>query len=659
MNLLIILLDVILITGATIILMVILGALSRKLLGVRVSSSRILVAGVFGLAAGLGFESQFVWKEENYTPAVVPILLGVIFFVAVSVLVVAELLVPQGSIPRPVQWIPLMKQSFARNRRYSELLRIAARHRLFAIRFGPAGERMATDDRRKQARSLKHALEEAGGAFVKLGQMLSTRTDVLPPEFIEVLGTLQQDVAPVEWDLIEPALDRSLKRPHGEIFESFNHEPFAAASIGQVHSAYLKSGEHVAVKVRRPGIVALIERDMDIAERWARRLTRSNDWAAQFGVERIVESMTERLRDEIDYELEATNMAALAETQELLPEEARVRIPNHFPQFSNTNILVMEHVSGTTLSDPAALQIWRPTVRRSLADRLLASTLAQIMEAGVFHSDLHPGNIIVNDSGELVLLDFGSIERLDAETRKRLGQVLFAFSNRDATGFTDALLEFVDLSNGQDEAGLRRKIATFMVRKLGPGATLGAATFGEVVSILSDYGLTPPPEVTAPFHTIATVEGALNVLDPGYDLVTEAGRYAQRRISDASHPLSMAKSVSEEMLATVPMLKRLPHRVDRISGHLAEGRFSMNLRLVADPRDRNFFREIIGLGVVAFLAGIFGIMGALLLSSEAGPQLTETLTLFQVFGYLFLLVSGVLTLRALFDVLRRRTNRTS
>lgn len=659
MNLAAIFLDVLLIAGATFLLMLLLGALSRRLLGVRVSSARIVLAGIVGLAAGLGFEAQFVWKAESYTPAVLPILLGVIFFVGVSVLVIAELLVPRGSIPRPVQWIPLAKRAVARNRRYAELLRIAARHRLYATRLGAAGERLLSSERRNQARALKYALEEAGGAFVKIGQMLSTRSDLLPQEFTEVLGTLQQDVAPVDWSQIEPALDRSLQRPHEEVFTSFDQRPFAAASIGQVHLAELKSGERVAVKVRRPGIVPLIERDMEIAERWARRITQSNDWAVQFGLEQLVESMTEHMREEIDYELEASNMAALAAAQQLLPQEARVRIPRHYPKLSSGDVLVMEFISGTTLSDPAALQALGPVARRRLADRLLASTLAQIMEAGVFHSDLHPGNIIVTDAGELVLLDFGSIGRLDSETRTRLGQILFAFSRRDAAGFTDGLLEFVDLGNGQDEAGLRRKIATFMVRKLGPGATLSAETFGEVVSILSDYGLTPPPEVTSPFATIATVEGSLNVLDPGYDLVAEAGCYAQRRMSDATQPLSMAKRATDELLSTVPLLRRLPHRVDRISGHLADGRFSMNMRLVADPRDRNFIREIIGLGVVAFLAGIFGIMGALLLASEAGPQLTDTLTLFQVFGYLFLLVSGVLTLRALFDVLRRRTDRTS
>lgn len=354
-----ILLDVVLLSAATLFLMVLLGTLSRRLLGVRVSSARIVVAGIFGFVAGLGFELQFVWRAESYTPAVLPIMLGAIFFVAVSVLVVAELLVPQGSIPRPSQWVPLTRRAIARNRRYTQLLRIAARHRLYAIKLGPAREILSVHERRQQAFRLKHALEEAGGAFVKLGQILSTRADVLPPEFIEILGTLQQDVAAVEWERIEPVLDRSLRRPHGEVFASFEHEPFAADSIGQVHAAILQSGERVAVKVRRPGIVALIARDMDIAERWARRLARSNDWAAQFDVEQLVESMTEHLREESDYKLEATNMGALAAAQRLVPDEAKVRVPKHFAEISNADVLVMEYISGTTLSDPHALQAGR------------------------------------------------------------------------------------------------------------------------------------------------------------------------------------------------------------------------------------------------------------------------------------------------------------
>ena len=170
MNLAVIAVDVALMLVATVVLMLLLGALSRRLLGVRMSAGRIILAGVLGLAAGVGFESQFIWRATDYTPAMIPVLFGIIVLVAITVLVVAELLIPQGTLPRPDQWAHLIGAAFDRNTRYLELLRIAARHRLFTIRLGP-GSTAAAADRRAQAEALKRALEEAGGAFVnKIGR---------------------------------------------------------------------------------------------------------------------------------------------------------------------------------------------------------------------------------------------------------------------------------------------------------------------------------------------------------------------------------------------------------------------------------------------------------------------------------------------------------
>ncbi|MCB1274237.1 MAG: AarF/ABC1/UbiB kinase family protein [Leucobacter sp.] len=583
-------------------------------------------------------------------------LFGIILFAAIAVLVIAELLVPQGSLPRPDQWGKLTRQAFERNRRYTELLRIIAKHRLFTIKLGPGSTRSASQHD-AEALALKQALEEAGGAFVKLGQLLSTRPDILPPVFVEALGSLQQQVPPAPWAQIEPVLEQALGVHPREAFAEFTETPFASASIGQVHDAVLRSGERVAVKVRRPGIVPLVERDIDIAERLARSLARSSDWAERFGIEQLVDSLTSSLRDELDYTQEAANIAALTEVQTQIPAEARVRIPHYFPECSSDQVLVMEHITGTTISS-ASISSLSIETRTGLARRLLAATFAQIMEAGVFHSDLHPGNIVVDAEHHLVLLDFGSIGRIDSDTRNRLGDVLFAFSRRDAGAFTDGLLSFVDLSDIEDETTLRRKIASFMARRLGPGTRLDATMFGEVVAILSDFGLRVPAELTVPFRTIATVEGSLRALDPGFEFIEEAGSYAHARVRDAAQPSSIAQAFSNELLSALPIVKRLPSRIDRVTGNLAEGRLGMNVRIFADSRDRGFMRELIDLGVFTFLAGIFGIMAAMLLTSNTGPQLTETLTLFQIFGYLFLVVAGILTLRALFEVLRRRPGRS-
>lgn len=671
MNLSAIVLDALLIVGVTVLVMLLIGALSRRLLGVRMSSGRIILAGLAGLGAGVGFESQFVWRAAEYTPAVIPILLGVIVLVAIAVLVAAEILVPQGSLPQPHQWPALTRQAFERNRRYVQLLRIAARHRLLAIRFESGADEQHRRERQQQALALKEALQEAGGAFVKLGQLLSTRPDVLPQEFRDALSALQQRVPAASWSAVEAQLVASLGGSLDDVFATFSHEPLAAASIGQVHAATLKSGETVAVKVRRPGIEAVVLRDIDIAQRLARRFARSSEWAERFGVEALVDSLTQSLHDELDYSLEARNMAALAAVQQSLPADSRVHIPRCISALSSERVLVMEHVSGRTLSDPQAAAALDPAERSELARRLLAAVLAQILQAGVFHADLHPGNIVISEGAggaegaegaagaeaEVVLLDFGSIGRIDSATRARIVDVLSAFSRGDAAAFADSLLEFVTLDDGQDERALRRIVSSFMSRRLGPGSRLDASVFAEVVVILSEQGLTVPAELTVPFRAIATVEGSLRLLEPQFDLIAEAGDYAQRRMSDAMRPQAVLRSLADEALSVLPLIKRMPHRVDQITGHLAEGRFSMNVRMLADARDRAFLREITGLVVVAFLAGVFGIMSAVLLTSSVGPQLTDTLTLFQVFGYLFMVVTGVLTLKVLFDVLRRMPSR--
>ena len=654
MNIAVIALDALLMVGGTALLMVILGALSERFLGARMSAGRILLAGALGLGAGLGFESQFVWRSADYTPALIPVLIGIILLVSVAVLVIAELLVPRGTLPRPNLWPRLIRQAFERQLRYVQLLRIIAKHRLFLIRLTPNQSPAVL---REQALDLKRALEEAGGAFVKLGQLLSTRADVVPPQFIAVLGDLQQDVPPAPWAEIEPELERALHGHPGEVFAEFSETPFAAASIGQVHAAVLHSGEHVAVKIRRPGIVPLMERDIDIAQRLARSFTRSNTWAEHFGVEELVDSLAASLRDELDYTQEATNITALTEVQKMLPADARVRIPRYYDEYSNDQVLVMEFLTGETLAG-AHLDAIPHETRTALARRLLAATLAQIMDAGVFHADLHPGNIIICSSGELALLDFGSIGRLDSETRTRLGQVLLAVSRRDATAFADALFTFVDLSNVDDETGLRRDIASFMARRLGPGSRVDMSMFNDVVAVLAKYGLQSPPELTVPFRTIATVQGSLELLDPSFDFVAEVDHYATEKVRESKRPASIAHALNDEFLSVLPIVKRLPHRLDRLSGNLADGRFGMNIRMFADPRDRSFLRGLIDLAVITFLAGVFGVMAAMLLSSATGPRLTDTLTLFQMFGYLFMLVSGMLTLRALFDVLRRRSGRS-
>jgi ubiquinone biosynthesis protein len=501
-------------------------------------------------------------------------------------------------------------------RRYSQISRIAFRHGLTPYLGGRRRAELDTPGGRRQlARSVRQALAEGGVTFVKLGQVLSTRPDLLPAEFVEELGQLQDKVAPARWDDVEPVLAAELGAPVEEVFARFDREPLAAASVAQVHAARLRSGAEVVVKVQRPGIRSVVERDLDIVARLARTLEARTRWARALGARDLALGFAGAVREELDFRIEAGNMAGVAAAT----GDGRVRIPVPHQPLSGERVLVMERLEGTPLGAAGPVIADRGLDGQALARALLECLLRQVLVSGVFHADPHPGNVLVLADGRLGLLDFGSVGRLDAAVRAALQRLLLAMHRGDPLAASDALLEVMLRPDEVDTERLERALGQFMARYLSPGAVPGVRMFSDLFRIVSEHGLSVPPEVAATFRALATLEGTLALLAPGLDLVAEARAFAGRQGPEQLEGGAARQLVVDELTTLLPMLRRLPRRVERIAGAAEHGRLSVQVRLFADERDRRHVTGLLHQVLLTILAATAGIMAVLLLGTAGGP----------------------------------------
>ena len=628
-----------------------------RLLGVKRPWTTTALSGVVGWVAGAAL-AVAIGRHENGAGFTRNLWLFSTFF-AMSGSVWLELLAKPGalaraqtglaSVPRPIRSIRRRSQ---RVNRYVQITRIVVRNG-FGPSLGLAGESEeseAADRRAPMPVRLRRTLEECGGMFVKLGQVLSTRSDLLPEAVVVELARLQDRVPAADPGEVRALLEEELGAPVDHVFAEFDWEPVAAASIAQAHRARLQSGERVIVKVQRPGIAAAVERDMQVLLELARATEARTAWASYYRVLDLAQEFADRLREELDFRGEARNATEIASR---LPVDSGVRIPTVHGELTTARVLVMEWLDGVSVGKLAGRG---DLDRKRLADALLRVALTQMLVDGHFHADPHPGNVMILGDGTIGLIDFGATGRLDPMQQSSLRAMMVAVGRGDAALMRQAVLEVATLRRGFDDDQLERSLARFMARNLGPGSVPSAAMFNELLQLFFSFGIALPPEFSTFFRALVSLEGTLTTLCPGYLVINEAQQVASEWMRERITPASLQDLARQELIGLAPLLRRVPRHVDRLATIVERGDLRTRVSLFSDADDVRLLSTWVNRVVLAFLGGVVGAISVGLLAIGGGPPFSGTTSLYQFFGYFGLFCSTVLVLRVLVAILHDGVN---
>jgi ubiquinone biosynthesis protein len=455
--------------------------------------------------------------------------------------------------------------------RATHIGRVMAKYGVREVFSPEGGDRVETN--RKRARALRSAMEELGPTFAKLGQILSTRPDLIPPEFVEELATLQDKVTPLTEQEVVSVMEEELGVPWEDVFASIEPIPIAAGTIAQVHRATLESGDRVVVKVQRPTARRDILEDLGLLERFAEKTSDRPAFRQVFDMPAIIQHLSESLRRELDFRQEARNIDRM---REVLEPYSRLDAPGVYHDFSTDRLLVMEEVQGVPLKD-----IPEGEERKEAARQLLESYYRQILTDGFFHADPHPGNLMWwND--RIYFLDFGMVGEVSPEIRENLLLLLLAFSQGDVAFLADVTLMLA----GEDQRGdidveaLKEDLGRLMSRyrdvslreiQLGP-------ILQEVTEISIRHDVRLPASLTLTGKALAQMQLATAELDPTLDPFAVAGKFVLKRLTGQIRSRTNPGKMFYEVQKFRVRLGRLVEALERLTGARAGPKLQVYFR---------------------------------------------------------------------------------
>ncbi|NLG70109.1 MAG: AarF/ABC1/UbiB kinase family protein, partial [Firmicutes bacterium] len=509
-------------------------------------------------------------------------------------------------------------------RRYREVLEVLGRHG-FAVVADAVGLRRPWPRRRPREPvvpgpvHLRQALEELGPTFVKLGQVLSLRADLLPREYLDELDLLQDRVPPQPFEASRAVIERELGAPLERLFRHVDPEPLASASLGQVHGAELPDGRPVVVKVLRQGVEATVRTDLEIIQDLA-RLAAQRLGPLPFDPVELADEFARIMRRELDYRVEARQIQRFRRN---FRGDGRIRIPRVYVDRSSARVLTMERLRGARITDFDALE------RMGVDRRRLARTGAEIFLKMVlvdryFHGDPHPGNLLVLPGGQLGLLDFGMVASLRPELTEQIARTFMAAVRQDPRGAVRSMRRMGIVPPTADRAALERDLEDLIARNY--GRPIRELSLGEVVAdsleMVARHRLRLPGELLLLARALTILDGLARTLDPGFNALEVAVPFARRLWLRRLRPGSHLAAAVDDVQELVEVTRTLPERVDPLLEQVEAGRLTLGLRLDQEthPASRRADRAANRLALAVLAAGL-AVAGGVMWGQPATPKL--------------------------------------
>ena len=483
-------------------------------------------------------------------------------------------------------------------------------------------EQRATPKEEAKASELADDLEKLGPTFVKLGQLLSTRVEMMPQAYLDALARLQDKVEPFAFDEVEKIVTSELGVRMSKAFSDFDSTPIAAASLGQVHKARLRDGRQVAVKVQRPGIRDAMLEDLDALEEIAEFLDAHTEAGKRYEFSQMLEQFHKSLLRELDYRLEANNLTTIREE---LKEFERIVVPAPILDYSTSKVLTMEYVHGKKITDLSPLGRMEFD-GGALAEELFRAYLKQILVDGFFHADPHPGNVFLTDDYRIALIDLGMVGRIMPTLQEQLLQLLLAIAEGRGDDAASIAIKIGDKKEGFNEMDFSRRIAEIVRQQ--QGATVDQMQVGrlvlEVTQAAGESGIRVPSELTMLGKTLLNLDQVGRAIEPEFDpnasIRRNAAQIMQQRLMKSLSPGNLFSGVLE----LKDLVQRLPARINKILDAVANN----DLKISVDAIDEKTL--VVGFQKVANRITVGLIIAALIIGAAMMMRVETT---FRIWGY--------------------------